>query len=359
MPGIQPKKMLILNILEILKRHTKPGQAITQKKIAEYLEKDYGMVAERKAIRRNLAELMDSGFPIRTGKESTRNMVNRETGETEENIAYSDFYYEHTFSDAELRMLIDSVLFSRSIPQKQGKDLIGKLEDLTDESFHYKVSHITSLPENQPENRQLFYTIEILDEAISRKRQVELTYNSYGTDKKLHPHLDDEGQPKRQIINPYRMAAANGRYYLICNHDQHDNIAYYRIDRITDIILLDTPQKPARSIPELKNGLDLPKHMAEHLYMFPGKSEQVTFRARKYLLNDLIDWFGKGIRFTDETDDTVTASVTVNLNAMRLWAMQYALHVQVLTPEALVKQIKADLSQSMAMYESVQTEANP
>ena len=39
MPGIQPKKMLILNLLEILKRHTKPGQAITQKKIAEYLER--------------------------------------------------------------------------------------------------------------------------------------------------------------------------------------------------------------------------------------------------------------------------------------------------------------------------------
>ena len=359
MPGIQPKKMLILNILEILKRHTKPGQAITQKKIAEYLEKDYGMVAERKAIRRNLAELMDSGFPVRTGKESARNMVNRETGETEENIAYSDFYYEHTFSDAELRMLIDSVLFSRSMPHKQGKDLIRKLEDLTDESFHYKVSHVTSLPENQPENRQLFYTIEILDEAISRKRQVELTYNSYGTDKKLHPHLDDDGRPKRQIINPYRMAAANGRYYLICNHDEHDNIAYYRVDRITDIMLLETPQKPARSIPELKNGLDLPKHMAEHLYMFPGKSEQATFRARKYLLNDLIDWFGKDIRFTDETDDEITASVTVNLNAMRLWAMQYALHVQVLKPEALAKQIKADLRQSITMYESVQTEANP
>ena len=350
MPGIQPKKMLILNILEILKRHTKPGQTITQKKIAEYLEKDYEMVAERKAIRRNLAELMDSGFPIRTGKESTRNMVNRETGETEENIAYSDFYYEHTFSDAELRMLIDSVLFSRSTPQKQGKDLIRKLEDLTDESFHYKVSHITSLPENQPENRQLFYTIEILDEAISRKRQVELTYNSYGTDKKLHPHLDDEGQPKRQIINPYRMAAANGRYYLICNHDQHDNIAYYRIDRITDIILLDTPQKPARSIPELKNGLDLPKHMAEHLYMFPGKSEQVTFKAKKYLLNDLIDWFGKDIQFLEETEEEITAVVSINLESMRLWALQYALHVMILEPKELREQVQEDVRKAAKNY---------
>ncbi len=350
MPGIQPKKMLILNILEILKRHTKPGQTITQKKIAEYLEKDYEMVAERKAIRRNLAELMDSGFPIRTGKESTRNMVNRETGETEENIAYSDFYYEHAFSDAELRMLIDSVLFSRSTPQKQGKDLIRKLEDLTDESFHYKVSHITSLPENQPENRQLFYTIEILDEAISRKRQVELTYNSYGTDKKLHPHLDDEGQPKRQIINPYRMAAANGRYYLICNHDQHDNIAYYRIDRITDIILLDTPQKPARSIPELKNGLDLPKHMAEHLYMFPGKREQVTFKAKKYLLNDLIDWFGKDIQFLEETEEEITAVVSINLESMRLWALQYALHVMILEPKELREQVQEDVRKAAKNY---------
>ena len=228
--------------------------------------------------------------------------------------------------------------------------LIRKLEDLTDESFHYKVSHVTSLSESQPENRQLFYTIEILDEAISRKRQVELTYNSYGTDKKLHPHLDDEGQPKRQIINPYRMAAANGRYYLICNHDQHDNIAYYRIDRITDIILLDTPQKPGRSIPELKNGLDLPKHMAEHLYMFPGKSEQVTFKAKKYLLNDLIDWFGKDIQFLEETEEEITAVVSINLESMRLWALQYALHVMILEPKELREQVQEDVRKAAKNY---------
>ena len=347
MTGIQPKKMLILNILEILKRYTNPGKTITQKEIAIKLETDYGMIAERKAIKRNLAELMEAGFPIRADSEKSRIQTNKETGETEENIACSDFYYEHDFSDAELRLLIDSVLFSRSIPKKQSKELIRKLENLTDESFHYRVDHIHTMPENIPENKQMFLTIEVLDEAISKKRQVELTYNSYGTDKKLHPRLDEDGKPKRQIINPYQMAAANGRYYLICNHDSHDNIAYYRLDRITDIMLLDTPQKPARSIPEFKGGLDLPKHMAEHLYMFPGKSERVVFRAKKYLLNDLIDWFGKDIQFNDETDEEVTAAVTVNLNAMRLWAMQYALHVKILEPEWLREQLKTDLLYAM------------
>ena len=262
MPGLQPKKLLILNILEILKRHTNPENPITQKKIAEYLENDYGMIAERKAIKRNLAELMEAGYPVRVKTEKVRSGINRATGEADENIACSDFYYEHPFSDAELRMLIDSVLFSRSAPKKQSKELIRKLEELTDESFHYRVNHIASLPENMPENKQLFYTIEVLDEAISRKRQVELTYNNYGTDKKLHPRLDEEGQPKRQIVNPYQMVAANGRYYLICNYDQHENVVYCRLDRITDIMLLDTPQKPARSITELKDGLNLPKHMA-------------------------------------------------------------------------------------------------
>lgn len=350
MSGIQPKKLLILNILEILKRHTNPEKPITQKKIAEYLEKDYGMVAERKAIKRNLAELMESGYPVRMKTEKTRTGINRKTGEAEENIACSDFYYEHPFSDAELRMLIDSVLFSRSTPRKQGKELIRKLEDLTDESFHYRVNHIASLPENRPENKQLFYTIEILDEAISRKRQVEFTYNGYGTDKKLHPRLDEDGQPKRQIVNPYQMVAANGRYYLICNYDQHENVVYCRLDRITDIMLLETPQKPARSVPELKGGLDLPKHMAEHLYMFPGKSERVVFRARKYLLNDLIDWFGKDIQLSDETEDEITAIVSVNLNAMRLWALQYALHVRILEPETLKEQIKEDVRNAAENY---------
>ncbi len=351
MTGLQPKKFLILNILEILKHHTNPENPITQKKIAEYLEKDYGMVAERKAIKRNLAELMEAGYPVRMKTEKARNGVNRKTGETEENIACSDFYYEHPFSDAELRLLIDSVLFSRSAPRKQGKELIRKLEDLTDESFHYRVNHISSLPENRPENKQLFYTIEILDEAISRKRQVELTYNSYGTDKQLHPRLDGEEQPKRQIVNPYQMVATNGRYYLICNYDQHDNVTYCRLDRITDIMLLDTLRKPARSIPELKDGLDLPKHMAEHLYMFPGKAERVIFRAKKYLLNDLIDWFGKDIQFSDETEDEVTASVRVNPDSMRLWALQYALHVNIMEPEKLRKRVEEDILEAAKNYD--------
>ena len=164
----------------------------------------------------------------------------------------------------------------------------------------------------------------------------------------MHPGTGENGEVKRQVINPYQMVANNGRFYLVCNNEKYDNIAYYRIDRITDIRILPETVKPLRELPEGKNGLNLPERLAEHLYMFSGKSERVTFRAKKYLMNDLIDWFGTDIEFTEETEEEVTASVRVNLNAMRLWALQYALHVRVIGPEELAAQEAAKQAEEEA-----------
>lgn len=51
--------------------------------------------------------------------------------------------------------------------------------------------------------------------------------------------------------------------------------------------------------------------------MFAGESGIVEFRVKKYLLNDVIDWFGGEITFFDETDDEVSVRTRVNLAAMR------------------------------------------
>ena len=73
-------------------------------------------------------------------------------------------------------------------------------------------------------------------------------------------------------------------------------------------------------------------------------------RIDKFLVNDVIDWFGKDVSFYDETEDEVTASVIVNLKAMRYWAMQYANHVEVLRPAELREQIKEDLQNALSKY---------
>lgn len=338
------RKKLSFAILDILRQYSDENHKLSQNDIVELLERDYDMKADRKSVKRNITTLLEMGYPI-DFKETLRMYPNKD-GVLEESYILSDFWLDREFTDAELRLLIDSLLFSKHIPYSQCDELITKLEGLSNRYFKSRVRFISTLPETAPKNRELFYTIEILDEAIANGKQVAFTYNEYGTDKKLHPKRQRE-----YIVNPYQMAATNGRYYLIGNYDKYDNLANYRLDRITGIRLLDTPVKPVRQVEGMKNGLYLPKHMAEHLYMFSGESVPVTFRMKKTILNDVIDWFGTEIAFSDETEDEVTARVTVNWSAMRYWAQQYCRFVRILTPTDLADTVRDDLKKALENYE--------
>ena len=338
----QSKKMLNMNILEILKKYSDENHRLNQKEIIDLLESEYQMTVDRKAIKRNLMNLLDSGYEL----EYTETVRTNKKGEQE--TLYSDWYLVRDFADAELRLLIDSLLFSKHIPYSQCKELIGKLEGLSNKYFKAKVKHIRTLPEKMPNNKQLFYNIEILDEAISKGKKVEFNYNDFGIDRKLHHRMNSDGTVRKYVVNPYQMAAANGRYYLIANYDRYFNISHYRVDKISNVKILDEPVKKQG---ELAESINLPKHMAEHIYMFSGESSKVTMLIDKFLVNDIVDWFGKDVSFYAETEDKVTASVVVNLKAMRYWAMQYANHVEVLKPVELREQIKEDLQNALGKYQ--------
>lgn len=348
MKNPKPKK-LSFAILDILRQYTdsNPEHRLNQNDIIEILERDYDIKADRKSVKRNLTSLWEMGFLV--DWEETRRMYPNKDGEMEESFIQHDFYLdrdpERDFDDSELRLLIDSLLFSKHVPYSQCKKLVGKLKGLSNNWFKSRIRFISKLPETASENRELFLTIDVLDEAIADGKQVAFTYNEYGTDKKLHPKRDRE-----YIVNPYQMAATNGRYYLIGNYDKYDNLANYRMDRITNIRLLDTPVKPKEQVEDGKQ-FSLPKHMAEHLYMFSGESIPVTFRMNKDILNDVIDWFGSDIVFFDEAADEVTARVTVNKRAMRYWARQYCGTVKLLSPPDLVETVKSDLRWALEQYE--------
>lgn len=341
MYAAQSKNILVLNILKVLQKYSDENHRLSQKTILEYVEKDFEMPVDRKAIKRNLMNLIDADFDL----EYTETIRTNKKGEQE--ALCSDWYLVREFTDAELRLLIDGLLFSKHIPYNQCQELVEKLKGLSSKYFEAKVKYIKTLPENMPANKQIFSTIDMLDEAISTGKQVEFLYNDFGIDKKLHPRLDSKGEPRRYVINPYQMAATNGRYYLLANYDKYDNISHYRIDRISGIKILDTPVKKQRSLSE---SINLPKHMAEHIYMFSGANERVTMRIKKCVVSDVIDWFGRDVSFYDETEDEVTASVIVNLQAMRYWAMQYARFVEVLRPASLREEIKQDLLAAMGRY---------
>jgi len=326
----QPKKISIIAILKILYEYSDAEHRLSAKDIIGYLWKDYGIKLDRKAVKRNLMDLWDFGYDIEykeTPKTNPRG---------EEEIIYSDWYINHTFDNSELRLLIDSLLFSKHMPNKQCKDLIAKLIGLSSVYFKDNVKHVHNLPDRVPRNPELFYTIAVLDEAIGKKKQVLFNYKEYGIDKKTYLKLNKDGAPVDYQINPYQMVATNGRYYLICNMDNHDGLAHYRVDRIANIKLLEkNPATPLRRIKGAEHGLDLPRHMAEHIYMYTGEGVRVKFLAYRNMITELVDWFGLDFDVAEKDADMVEISVIVNEYAMFYWAMQYGPLVEVLSPKGL------------------------
>ncbi len=316
MYGNDKKKLLILLILQILQKHSNTEHHLKQQEVLRLLDTEYGVSCDRRSVRANVLDLIDMGYDINT----------------------DDGYYfaSREFEDAELRMLIDSVLFSRNISQTQGKRLIEKLKNQSSKYFHAKVSHIRVLPQlNHTNNKQTLIVIDTLNDAIDQKKKVSFVYNSYGIDFKLHPR-----QKEPYVVSPYQMVASNGRYYLLSSNDKYPGIIHYRIDRITNISMTDIPIKPMKAVEGVENGFSLPRHMAEHMYMFCGESVSVTLRTDAGMMNDLVDWFGKNFQVSREDDgDTILVTVKCNYNAMFYWALQYGAFVEILSPIELRKEL--------------------
>ena len=189
------------------------------------------------------------------------------------------------------------------------------------------------------------YGLGTINDAIAAKHQVSFVYNDLGTDFKLHPRRNEE-----YIVNPYQIVATNGRFYLVANYDKYDNVAHFRIDKMSEVKELDTKIKPMKKVNGLENGLNLPKHMAEHIYMFSGPSVNVKLETTPGMFSEISDWFGKGLKVIKETEDRLILRVTCNEKAMRCWALQYGPYVEILEPKALRNQIISDIKDMSKKY---------
>ena len=325
MEGFEPKKLALIRILQILEKHSDSEHPIKHEKIVELLDSEYGLIIERKAIGRNISLLNEAGYEIETTKRGS-------------------YLAERTFEDSELRLLIDGVLSSGYITAKHSKDLIEKLCAQSNEYFRPRVKNIYSVNDwNKTDNVSVFYTIEIVDEAIERGRQVRIEYNKYGADKKFH-------RTSKQTLSPYQMILHNQRYYLMGRNEKWREMRYYRMDRITNIEILDEPSTPLRSIKGFESGIDYKRFSSALPYMFADEPQTVEFIADDWAIDQIVDWFGKDIRIEEHQDGRFLVSLRASVNAMEYWAMQYMNAVEIVSPKDLRERIKKNIQTANEKY---------
>lgn len=365
MSDIHPKKLVILYILDILKKYTDEEHRLSQKEIQNILKREYEMTVDRKAVKRNLLNLIEYESNIEYREVSRKDIFRKKDSVSykgtsdfadkeisEDDLLWTDFYLKQKFTNEELRLLIDSLLFSKHIPYSQAKELIKKLESLSNIYFKSCLQYIYPLPVERTDNKQVFYNIAILDDAIRKKKKVLFEYAEYHTDKKMHLKKREDGSVREYIITPYQMAVQEGKYYLICNYDKYDDISNYRVDRIRNIQILEEKGKPFETLKwSGHQPMNLNEYMKEHVYMYSSENAFVKFRIVKAMISDVIDLFGKGMDFSEETDTHVSVSVHVNERAAEQFAKNYAPDVVILQPKRLRDKLRDDLKKAWEAYE--------
>ena len=325
--SIEPKKLAILRILQILQKHSDFEHPLTQEDIIKYLDKEYGIEMERKAIGKNIADLKEAGIDICSCRAGS-------------------YINSREFEDSELKLLIDGVLQSKHITAKHSKDLIEKLCGLSNKYFRSHVKNVYSVNEwSKTENQALFYNIEIVDEAIASGKRVQYDYNKYGVDGKLH-------RSSFQRVSPYQLILHNQRYYLMGYSDFMKAMTFQRLDHISNMQISDKYAIPIIDIAGYENGVDFKKIATSMPYMYADEPERIEFIADKKIVDQIIDWFGKDIRMTELANDKkkIKVEIVASPKAMEYWALQYLNHVEVIKPEALRERIRESLIKGLEKY---------
>lgn len=326
MDNLEPKKLALLRILQILEDETDKEHPYTQAQIIKRLAEKYDITVERKAVGRNLSLLKEAGFGIESTKAGS-------------------FFDDRTFEQSELRLLVDSILCSRYINKKHSEDLIEKIVALGGKNFKSHVKHIYSVGKwSKSDNIEFFYNIEIADEAIETAKQITFHYNKFDETARLK-------KTYRQIVSPYQMILHNQRYYLMAYNEYWKNMAFYRMDKITDVEILDKPQTPIRSVPGYKNGIDYKDLATSRPYLYADKAEKIVVACDKALMDDVVDWFGNGVSVRKGNEGQIIVTLYASKDAMLYWALQYGRRAKVLEPEDMVQKIKQTLEDVLKSYE--------
>ena len=84
--------------------------------------------------------------------------------------------------------------------------------------------------------------------------------------------------------------------------------------------------------------------------MYTDMPEQIELLTGKSIIDQIVDWFGYDIQITPQ-GEKVRVSVKSSPTAMLYWALQFAEHVEILSPASLREKIHTILQNVCKKYE--------
>jgi predicted DNA-binding transcriptional regulator YafY len=314
----------IIKIKECLSRHANDG--VTIKEIQQYLSQN-GNVKSVSAvtIRRDIDRLVTLGNHID---------VTREAHNT---ARYKMKNNGFTFN--EIRFIVDSVCINKFLSDSQKQHLIKNFEGMcSDDQVRQLTSRICLNRYGTPP-ANLLDNLEKVHGIISENRKINFEYGKFNSKKQVVYYS------KRRDLIPIKVMYFEDRFYLKCLNTETNQIRTYRIDRMKKI----KAGEVAKCHPEL------PKYEGIVLDMFePEYFESVKFRIKRFLLDDVIERFGKDISVQDDVENPewVIFRVTIGINqSFYRWVMRHGSNIEIISPEKVRTAFREELKKIFDYYE--------
>ncbi|MBR6872555.1 MAG: transcriptional regulator [Ruminococcus sp.] len=330
MAGQSKQKQKLLRMEQIFKTLTDENNVITGNELIDMLEKE-GIKAERKTIYDDIATLNDSGVTIETVKKGHSN-------------AY--FYFNRSdFNAEELFILASAVASCRFLTSRKSNELISKLQRITNKFTAAQLGrqiYVAQRSRNKSINETIYYSINTIQNAILKKKQITFRYYTYNTLKKRQ--LKHGGEPYR--VSPNELVWENDNYYLTCLCHNHNDVCRYRVDRMTDVNMID--ERIAPFTEDEKKKLESYKSL---FLMYGGEKRQLKIQFANHLMDAVIDRFGENVECTKNGDDTFVISCEVQVSPTFWgWLFQFGTSAKILEPYDVVKQAQRMLSELIDNY---------
>lgn len=242
-------------------------------------------------------------------------------------------WIDRDFELAELKLLVDAVQSSRFISDKKSKALISKLKKLTSESKAQQLDRsIVTSNVFKRDNSSVLYSIDAINDAIRNGKQLTFIMVDFDLDMKEYERYDG----MLHEVSPYALLWNNDYYYMLgMASDDRSRVKTYRVDRMKSATVTDEAAIPA------PKDFNLEKYSSRVFDMFTGQTAEVHIKCSKpYLMNYLIDRFGKDFRVSDKQEDgSFTAIVMVDASpTFYAWIFQFGGDAKIIAPRKVCEE---------------------
>jgi len=324
----QNRERLLL-VYEILKRDTNVDHPISSTEIIRKLRAE-GILADRRAVYEDIRTLVDRGVDVSSYEENGRGYYLR----------------EREFEFSELRLLTDAVLSAKFISKSQSREIVNKLKKLTNKYDEIRLEKVNYLHKRiKCDNRAIFYNIDLITEAIETDRRVSFTYLIYTFSRTLEKK-DNEAR----IVSPYHIIWMNDYYYLVCRYPKYGELSNLRLDRISNIKILDEPADPVTEIAGFEQGLDIAEYANRHIHMFAGKEERIDLKCKNEILQTMQDKFGDDMQVKRLDGEYFMAGVHAARPGILYFVLQMADSVEAVSPPDFRREVAGMLKKVLGLY---------